>query len=112
MPLPVIAGVPFLASVIGGLFTSIFTFVAQFVTKRVAIVAAALVLIAGLASAFYAAAMALISAISVTMPSIVVEAAGMFIPSNAVPVVSAVFAAKALRYAYDWNTKVIQMKLL
>lgn len=110
MPLPVIAGIPLLAGVLGGLFSSVFSFAAQYFTKRIALVVTGLVLMAGIVSAFYAAIIALITSIAVTMPQEIIDAMGFFVPDNAVAVVTAVWTAKTLRYAYDWNIKTVQLK--
>lgn len=110
MAIQAVLGIPVLAGVIGSLFTSLFTFAAQYFTKRLALLSAGLILISSVVGAFYAAIMALAVSISVAVPVEISAAAGFFVPDNAVGVVSAVMASKVLRYAYDWNVRVIQYK--
>lgn len=111
MPLPVLAGIPWLAGTIGGLFTAVFAWFANFLTKRFAVVAAVVAVIVGITTAFLVAINALAAGISVVVPTEVAIAAGLVIPSNASACMSAYFSALVLRWAYNWNVKVIQYKL-
>ena len=112
MPLPVLAGIPVLGAVITGAVSSLFTFTAQVVTKRLAMVSAAVVILITIISAFHLAISALIDAIAVSMPAEINTAAGMVLPDNAVDCAATVMAAQFLRYAMQWKTKVVEMKLL
>lgn len=112
MPLPVLAGIPWLAGLLGGLFSSLFTFFATYFTKRLAIVAAAVVIITTLTVGLFTALQALVTGIALTLPSEFVAMSGHFVPPHAMEYVSAVVSAQLLRYAYDWNVRVAQYKML
>lgn len=111
MALPLLAGIPWLAGLIGGLFTTLFAFFAQYLTKKLAVVAVAITLIVGLTTAFIAALTALTSAIQFAAPPWYTLAVQLVVPDNAFFCVSTIFTAHLLRYAYDWNVKIIQYKL-
>lgn len=102
---------PILAAYIGTLFTSIATFFATYITKRLAIIAAAIALFVSVTAAFFVSIKALLSGLSVALPEAVVIGASWFLPANAVPCVSAVLTALALRWVYHWQIKIIQLKL-
>lgn len=112
MAIPVIAGLPWLAGLIGGLFSSLFSFFTTYFTKRLAIVAAAVLVVVGLTAGLFAALDALLAGLVFTLPAEFTGMVGHFLPSNAVACVSIVTSAKLLRFAYDWNVRVIQWKLL
>lgn len=109
--IPVLAGMPWLAGVLGGLFSSLFNFFATYITKRFAIIAAAVLVIVALTSAFFAALQAMVAGLSLVVPSSVVQLAAFVLPSNVDECASIVVASRLLRYAYDWNIKIIQYKL-
>ena len=111
MALPVLAGIPWLASVIGGLFSAVFAYFAQFLTKRLAIVAAVVSVLIAITTAFFAAINGIVSALSVAAPPSVAVAASLVVPSNATACASAYMAALVARWAYQWNVKVLQYKL-
>lgn len=112
MPIPVVLGLPWLAGLVAGLFSSLFTFFASFVTKRLAITAAAVVLITTLTAGLFAALEALVATLTLVMPTEVSQVGGLVTPSNLTTCISIMVSARLLRYAYDWNVKVIQYKLL
>ena len=112
MPLPVLAGLPWLAGVIASAFAGLFAWFMTFVTKRFAIVAAGVVIIVSLTSSLYAALAALVSTLALTLPPTLVGNVGLFVPSNLGACVSIYVSARLLRWAYDWNVKIIQMKML
>lgn len=109
--IPVLAGIPWLAGLIGGLFTSLFTWLAAVITKRFAVVAAALIVLAAITVAFFAGLQALISGLGVVVPQFLLDAAGHALPSNTDLCVTAGMTARLARYAYDWNVRIIQYKL-
>lgn len=110
MPL-VLAGLPWLAGALGGLFSALFNFFATYITKRFAIVAAALLVIAALTAGLFAALQALVAGLSLLVPESVVTMGAFILPSNVDECASIAVAAKMARYAYDWNIKIIQYKL-
>lgn len=111
MPLPAIVGIPFIASVLGSLFTGLITFFAQFVTRRIALLTAAILIITTLTTSFFLALNGLVSATQILLPSVVTQNMGLFLPSNISACITAIATAKTLRWAYDWNVKVVQLKL-
>lgn len=111
MAIPVIAGLPWLAGVLGGVFSSIFTWFAQFLTKRLAIVAAAVAVLISITSIFMALVYALAQGLSVALPADIATAAYLVIPSNTPSCISAYLTAVVAKWAYSWNVRVIQYKL-
>lgn len=112
MPFPVLAGMPVLAGLIGGLFSSLFSWLVQFVTRRVAIVLAVIAVIATVTTAFFAAIEGLMVALSVVLPSQLVLAASLVVPSNASACFAAILSAHLLRWVYSWQVRILQYKLL
>lgn len=110
MPLFALAGIPWLAGLLGSLFSGIFTWVFQYFTKRLAVVLSGVVLVSGLTVALYSAFSGMVAALSYAAPDFVVGAA-IFMPTNAQLCLSSWVTAKVLRWAYDWNVKIIQWKL-
>lgn len=112
MPVPVLVGLPWLAGLVGGFFSTLFSFFATYVTKRVAIVAAAVVIITTLTVGLFTALELLIDGLAVVLPGEFTGMAGHFVPPIAPACVTAHVTAKLLRFAYDWNVRVVQYKLL
>ena len=111
MAIPVIAGIPWLAGVIGGLFSAVFSYLSAFLTKRFAIVAAAITVIVGITTAFFAAINALVTGLAIVAPAELSIAAGLVVPSNATACATAYITALIVRWAYQWNVKIVQFKL-
>lgn len=112
MAIPVLAGFPWLASLLVGAFTSLFAFLTQFVSKRLAIVILVIAAIGTLTTAFFVAISGLISGMSYAMPSFVAQGLGHIWPSNATACISAIATAHVLRFAYEWNIRAVRMKAL
>lgn len=104
MPLPAI---PALASFFASIFTALIGFFATYLGKRLALVAAAIVAVAGAFTVFYTAVLALIAGLAVPYP-IVGNAVYCFLPSNTQACISAVITAYVLRWVYEWKIRVIQ----
>lgn len=96
---------------LGGLFTGLVDFFLKFVTKKVAIGAAAITLFLTFTAVFIAALYALISSITVGIPQSISLAIGWFIPSNAGLCLSAYWAALTARWVYDMKTRTMQFSL-
>lgn len=111
MPVPMILGLPFLASLLGGAFASLISFFGNFLTKRLALFAAMLTLLIAVTGTFILAIEGLISAVSYTLPSEYFNLIGLFLPSNFTACFSTIVTAKLLRWAYDWNVVLIQSKM-
>lgn len=110
--IPVLAGIPWLASLLGGLFSSLFVWFATVLTKRLAIVAAAIIVLGAVTVGFFAALQTLISGLGLVLPAEVLQGASHILPANTSACVTAMLTARTARYAYDWNIKIIQLKLL
>ena len=110
MPLPALAGIPWLASLLGGLFAGFFAWFLKFAAKRFAFVAAAISLIVVVTTAFFAAIEAVVATLSATAPDWVNTGASMIIPNNATACIAAYIAALVLRYTYFWAINIIYMK--
>jgi hypothetical protein len=109
MALPLILGMPWLAGIVGGLFTSLFSFFAQHLTKKIAVIGAVIALVIGATTVFVLLIEGLMSSIYIAFPS--VGPVGLFVPSNISTCLSAMVTAKAAHWAYGWNIRVIQYKL-
>lgn len=111
MPIPVLAGLPWLAGVISGLLTSLIGFLAQFISKRLAIVLIAITTLTALTTAFAAAITALVSGISASTPEYFSIAASWIVPSNTVACLSACVSGRFIRWVYEWNVRIVMMKV-
>jgi len=105
----VLLGLPWLAAVLGSLFTGLVSFLATYVTKRVALVLAAVAALTSLTVAFIALIEGAAAAFTYTMPSAV--AIGMLVPADAPALLAAYAAAKVAFWVYAWNVKIVQMRL-
>lgn len=112
MAIPVALGLPWLASLLGGLFTSLITFFTQYLSRRLAIVLAVLAAISVLTVAFFTAIGLLMSGLSVLMPDFMQQGAGHFWPSNGQACISAMASGHVFRFAYEWNVRAARMKAL
>lgn len=111
MPFPVLAGLPWLAGIIGAMFTAIFSWFLQYVTRRFAIVLAVVSVIALVTVAFFSAINALILALEVTLPTQLFAAFSLVLPSNTTICLTAVVSAHLLRWVYSWQVRILQYKL-
>jgi hypothetical protein len=111
MPLPVLAGIPLLVTFLGGLVASAFSYITLFISKKFILVSAAILVIVGITTAFFSALNALTSSISFAAPPWYNLAVQLVVPENATFCVSAMLSAHLLRFAYDWNVKLIRMKI-
>lgn len=106
-----LAGIPWLAGAIGALFGTVFSFLAKYLTKRLAFVLASIVALTGTTLSVFTAVQAVMTGISVTFPAGLVQSAAMFGPGNLGECISAWFTVKVLCWAYDWNVRIIQYKM-
>lgn len=111
MPIPAILGLPWLAGVLGSIFLGLVAGVSKYVTKRFALIAVAITALITVTATFFAAINALLVSISYVAPQQLVDSFFLFMPSNAIPCISAILSAKLLRWVYDWNVRIIQLKL-
>jgi hypothetical protein len=112
MALPLaIAGIPWLAGIIGSIFAGIFGFLAKYLTKRFALFAAFVVGILALFSVFLGVIAGLMSGLSYALPSEWTQYSGYIMPSNFKPCITAILTAHIARYVFSWNTRILQYKL-
>ena len=101
-----------IAGYIGTFFTATVSFLALFLTKRVAATVAGITVMVTLTAALWGALLLLIQGLSVAIPGEVLIAASWVIPDNALACVAAVLSAHVLRFVYDMKVRGIQMRLL
>lgn len=94
-----------------GLSTDLINFFLRFFTKKVAIGLVAVSILAALTATFYAALEAVASGLSVVTPDAIQVAASWIIPTNTSACIAAVGAARLARFAYDWQTYIVNLKL-
>lgn len=112
MAVPVLIGLPWLATLLGGLFTALLNFFTRFLSRRLAVVLIILAALATLTAAFFAAIGGLISGLSMAMPSFVALGLGHVWPANGQACIAAIASGHVLRFAYEWNVKAARMKAL
>lgn len=100
-----------LGTLIGSLLTGLITFFANYLTKRLAIIAAVVVSIGVVTAAFFVAILALMSSVVAVAPPYLTLAVSLIVPANLPFVISIWLSARLLRWAYEWNVKVIQFRL-
>lgn len=109
--MPVLLGLPWLAGVLGGLFASVFSYFAQYLTKRIALVVTVIAVLVTLTASMFTALQAIITGLSYAVPASISEGMALLIPDNALPCLTAVISAHVIRYVYDWNVRILQYKL-
>lgn len=107
MPLPAIAGVGWLGSLIATFFGAVLAWFGKFLTKRLAIAAALVSAIAGLTTAFWLAIVAILEGISAVGPPFMSQAAGLVVPSNLPACFAAILSAHVVRWIYHNQVKVL-----
>lgn len=107
----IIIGVAFIATFLSQLVTTLFTSWLQVATKRFFIIAAVLAAMATFVAAFYAAISLTINSISLASPPFLSQAASLVVPDNFVTLVTIQITARLIRFAYEWNVKVLQWRL-
>lgn len=110
MPIPVIAGLGWLGSLIGGIVTTLIAAWGTRLAQRLINIALVVTALIAVTAAFYVSMQAVVSTITPAMPPQFNAAVGMFMPSNATACLSAILTAYTLRWLYDWKVKIISMK--
>ncbi|MBY8232004.1 DUF5455 family protein [Vibrio fluvialis] len=112
--LPVLNGVskalkiPALAAFLATLATNVLSFFVNLKFARsVAINLTVISMVVGLTLAAIAAVYAIGSGLFYVVPPFIPQAWGMFVPTNAVPCVSAIFSARLVRWLWSWQFYVI-----
>lgn len=100
-----------LAAFLAGLFGSLVAWLAKYIGKRIAIAAAGIAALAAVTSATWATVSAAISGVLVAMPPEVGIAADLFLPTNLLACIAAVFANRVVIWVYKWNVAIIRMRM-
>lgn len=104
-----LVALPWLAGLIGAALSQLIAFFGKYFTKKVAAVAAVVLVVGTLTAGFIATIEGLLAGIHYAMPTL-----GnwfVFIPDNFSACVSAIITAEISRWVYDWNIKIAQWKL-
>lgn len=107
----IIIGITFIATFLSQLVTTLFTSWLQVATKRFFIIAAVLAAMATFVAAFFVAISATINSIAMASPPALNQAASLVVPDNFVTLVTIQITARLIRFAYEWNVKVLQWRL-
>ena len=110
MPLFAAAGIPWFASLVGGLFATLVGFFAKFVTMRVAVMAAGVAIIITLTAGLFTALEGLMAGISYTIPAEIAGGVALVSPSNLTACTTIIISAHLLKYVYSWNVRIVQHK--
>jgi hypothetical protein len=107
----IIIGVTFIATFLSQMVTTLFTSWLQVATKRFFIIAAVLAAMATFVGGFYLAMRTIIESIALVSPPFLNQAASLVVPDNFVTLVAIQITARIIRFAYEWNVKVLQWRL-
>jgi len=107
----IIIGVTFIATFISQMVTTLFTSWLQVATKRFFIIAAVLAAMATFVAGFFVAITSAINSIASVSPPLLNQAASLVVPDNFITLVTIQITARLLRFAYEWNVKVLQWRL-
>ena len=98
---------PALAAFLGGLGAQIFGFFALRLTKQVALNLTIITLVIGLALAIALVIQSTAVGLSYLAPPELRQGFAFFIPNNAVPCLSAIFASRPVRWVWEWQFYVV-----
>ncbi|MGF1903386.1 DUF5455 family protein [Aliivibrio sifiae] len=98
-----VARIPAIAAFIAGLAAQIVAWFSTFVARGVALNLAVVVVVAGLAVAVSSGFYLMLEGIRYVLPPEFSQAMGMITPSNAVPCLSTIAAAKIARWVWVWQ---------
>jgi hypothetical protein len=107
--MPVLLGLPWLAAVLGSLFTGVVAWLAQYVTKRIAILVAAIAALTTLTVAFVAIVQGAIDVLSFSFP--IAANFGFILPPDLSALVGSYAAIRLAHWVYSWNIKIVQLRL-
>lgn len=111
MAVPVLLGIPWLATALWTVFGSIVSFFGSYMAKRLAILSAVVTALISLTVAFVAAIEALVSTITYATPPMFTHAMSLIVPDNLDNCVAAIASAMVFRWVYDWKTRIVQLRL-
>lgn len=110
MPVPVILGLPWLASVISGIASSLLVKMSEYLTKRVAVIAALIASWGAVFAALKAATIGATAGLVATLPAPVLEYGGAVVPGNLGTFLSVWGATEAAVVAYKFADRILQFK--
>lgn len=110
MPIPVLAGIPWLASFVVGIFGSVIAFIATYLGRWIAIIAVVLTVLTALTAAFSFALTQLLFGLVQSAPPQLNQVLMLFLPQNFTACLGAILTAHFLRWVYEWNVKIINYK--
>ena len=102
---------PYLATLIGSLFAGLVTWLGKYLTRRMALTAAVIVILFGMITTFWTAINLMIGGISLHTPQYLNQALSMVMPDNVPTLISILITARVARWAYEWNVKILQWRL-
>lgn len=108
--MPVLLGLPWLASVLGSLFTGVVGWLSLYLTKRLAIIIAAIAALASLTGAFVLAIEGSVAAFTYSFP--IAANFGFLLPPDLPVLIAAYASARVVHWVYSWNIKIVQLRLL
>jgi hypothetical protein len=108
--MPALLGIPWLAGIIGGAVSGLFGWGLQFATKRVAVTVIAVSALVALTTAMFAALEAATNQLALAIPPELSAATGLLLPSNITICITAIGTAHAVRFAYEWNVRLLELK--
>ncbi len=100
MPIPAFAGIPSLATWLGTAFGALVTWFSALLTKRLAVIAAAIVFFTVITVAFVAAINAAFATVSYLSPPYLTTAASWFLPENTEECIAVMGAGRLAAWVY------------
>jgi hypothetical protein len=111
MPIPALAGIPWIASVVVGVFSSVIAFFATYLGRWIAIMAVFVTVVTALTYTFALGITELLIALQERSPSQLALVLSWFLPTNFSACLGAIWTARIMRWVYDWNIKIASAKL-
>lgn len=105
------AGLIGLITFIGSLFTRSVSVALEYSAKRLLVISSVVALMAVFVAGFYFAIKETMQAIAFITPPFFAQACSLVVPDNLTALVSLQITARLLRFAYEWNVKVLQWRL-
>lgn len=97
----------FLTTLMTSLFGSFMDFFTRFLTRKLALGATFLAIMMGMIAIFIAALNAAIASMSYVMPDFLGDAFGLFMPSNTLLCITAIYSAQVARFIFDRNKDIV-----
>ena len=107
--MPVLLGLPWLAAVLGSLFLGLVTWLAQYVSKKIAITIVRIAALVSLTTAFVLLVQGAIDVLAFSFP--IAANFGFILPGNLSTLVGSYAAIRLAYWVYRWNIKIVQLRL-